>query len=144
MENVLALDESQKWEHQISKEERLVATSKRLYVVNADNSRIAVIFRKAITGCEYTYTSYIKGAIICLVIGLLVALGLSNESGGAAIMTFIVFLVVGLGFMCKEEKLTINLAGGNNIKLIRREYFAFSFDKKLDARIKDISALEDI
>ena len=144
MENVFAIDESQKWEHQITKEEKLVATGKRLYLVNVDNSRIAVIFRKAITGCEYTYKSYFAAAVATLIIGLLVSLGLFNQSGGAAFLCFIIFLFVGLGLMCKEEKLTINLAGGNNIKLVRRKYFALNFQKELDARIKDISALEDI
>ena len=86
----------------------------------------------------------IAAAIATLFIGFLITVGLSNQNGGAAFICCIIFLVIGLGLMCKEEKLTINLAGGNNIKLVRRKYFAINFQKELDARIKDISALEDI
>jgi hypothetical protein len=144
MEQVLTADESTKWEHQLNKEEKLVATSKRLYVVNSKNTRIAVIFRKAITGCEYKLTDYMLVGYFLVAIGILGGLFLMSSKFGPGLIFTILFVVAGLFALCKEEKITITLAGGSSISLSYRKFFALKFEQQLLHRVKDISALEDM
>lgn len=144
MEQIMTADESMKWEHQLNNEEKLVATSKRLYVVNSKNTRMAVIFRKAITGCEYRLTDYMLVGYFLIAIGLIIGLALMSSKFGAGLIFTFLFVVAGLCAMCKEEKITISLAGGSNISLSHRKFFALNFQPQLVHRVKDISALEDL
>lgn len=146
MQELLAGDEVVKWEYEISANEKLIATNRRLYRVSKDNTKIAVVFRKAIVGCEYVVRSMWPIAIGLMVGGILiggVAVVIFDDS--AAFWPF--FLLLGgisLFFMCVYEVIGVKTLGGDEIKIQHVKYFQFKFEPQLLPKVKDICSLEDV
>ena len=142
----MASDEVAIWEYDLSSREKLICTNQRLYRITSDYSRITVIFRKSIIGCEYAVKSQWLTAIILIVLGFV--------SGGIFLYVmqqiwafWIVFLpmtLLSMCFMFAYEVITIKVSDGKDIPIYKIKYFQYMYQQVLLDKLKDISSLDQI